>query len=225
MARDGTAVIRASDRVGQRGGGPAENLGLPRQRPQEPGRGSSCRSGGPAGTHRDRPRAHGSGGRRGGKGDARRGLMEDVAIPPVLAHPAVTHVELAGSRARGTHAERSDWDFAVTTRRLRRCRARHARAGGGARAARRAVGAGRALPRLPGAAARAGQGRVPVPRRAAGAGPPLVPRPDTHRRDRQPLLGLDLVDRHEGERSGATTSSPSTSRSCARTCCARSAPG
>ena len=28
MARDGTAVIRASDRVGQRGGGRAENLGF-----------------------------------------------------------------------------------------------------------------------------------------------------------------------------------------------------
>ena len=41
--------------------------------------------------------------------------MEDVAIPPVLAHPAVTRVELAGSRSRGTHAELSDWDFAVAT--------------------------------------------------------------------------------------------------------------
>ena len=41
--------------------------------------------------------------------------MEEVAIPPVMAHPAVSRVELAGSRARGTHAELSDWDFAVTT--------------------------------------------------------------------------------------------------------------
>jgi Nucleotidyltransferase domain len=41
---------------------------------------------------------------------------EEVAIPPVAQHPAVTGVELAGSRARGTHAELSDWDFAVTTR-------------------------------------------------------------------------------------------------------------
>jgi hypothetical protein len=40
--------------------------------------------------------------------------VEDVAIPPVLAHPAVASVELAGSRSRGTHAELSDWDFAVT---------------------------------------------------------------------------------------------------------------
>jgi len=40
--------------------------------------------------------------------------VEDVAIPPVLAHPAVARVELAGSRSRGTHAELSDWDFAVT---------------------------------------------------------------------------------------------------------------
>jgi hypothetical protein len=41
--------------------------------------------------------------------------VEDIAIPPVLAHPAVSRVELAGSRSRGTHAELSDWDFAVTT--------------------------------------------------------------------------------------------------------------
>ena len=33
----------------------------------------------------------------------------------VLNHPAVRHVELAGSRSRGTHEELSDWDFAVTT--------------------------------------------------------------------------------------------------------------
>jgi hypothetical protein len=41
--------------------------------------------------------------------------MEAVAIPPVAAHPEVTRVELAGSRARGEHAELSDWDFAVAT--------------------------------------------------------------------------------------------------------------
>lgn len=33
----------------------------------------------------------------------------------VSNHPAVRHVELAGSRSRGTHAELSDWDFAVST--------------------------------------------------------------------------------------------------------------
>jgi hypothetical protein len=33
----------------------------------------------------------------------------------VSEHPAVRHVELAGSRSRGTHQELSDWDFAVTT--------------------------------------------------------------------------------------------------------------
>jgi predicted nucleotidyltransferase len=41
--------------------------------------------------------------------------MEELAIPLVARHPAVTRVELAGSRARGTHEELSDWDFAVTT--------------------------------------------------------------------------------------------------------------
>jgi predicted nucleotidyltransferase len=41
--------------------------------------------------------------------------MEVVAIPAIAAHPAVTRVELAGSRSRGEHAELSDWDFAVTT--------------------------------------------------------------------------------------------------------------
>src|SRR5690242_21876968 len=30
-------------------------------------------------------------------------------------HPAVTSIEFAGSRSRGTHAELSDWDFAVET--------------------------------------------------------------------------------------------------------------
>ena len=33
----------------------------------------------------------------------------------VSNHPAVRHVELAGSRSRGTHEELSDWDFSVTT--------------------------------------------------------------------------------------------------------------
>ena len=33
----------------------------------------------------------------------------------VAEHPAVTGIELAGSRARGTHEELSDWDLAVTT--------------------------------------------------------------------------------------------------------------
>jgi hypothetical protein len=39
-----------------------------------------------------------------------------VAIAAVAKHPAVSGVELAGSRARGTHEELSDWDFAVATR-------------------------------------------------------------------------------------------------------------
>jgi predicted nucleotidyltransferase len=38
-----------------------------------------------------------------------------VASRLVAAHPAVTEVEFAGSRSRGTHEELSDWDFAVTT--------------------------------------------------------------------------------------------------------------
>jgi hypothetical protein len=38
-----------------------------------------------------------------------------TAIELVSNHPAVSHVELAGSRSRGTHEELSDWDFAVTT--------------------------------------------------------------------------------------------------------------
>ena len=33
----------------------------------------------------------------------------------LAGHPAVKSVELAGSRSRGTHAELSDWDFAVET--------------------------------------------------------------------------------------------------------------
>jgi len=38
-----------------------------------------------------------------------------TAIRLVSNHPAVRHVELAGSRSRGTHEELSDWDFAVAT--------------------------------------------------------------------------------------------------------------
>jgi len=38
-----------------------------------------------------------------------------VATELVAGHPAVKHVELAGSRSRGTHEVLSDWDFAVTT--------------------------------------------------------------------------------------------------------------
>jgi hypothetical protein len=38
-----------------------------------------------------------------------------IATEVVGSHPEVRHVELAGSRARGTHQELSDWDFAVTT--------------------------------------------------------------------------------------------------------------
>jgi hypothetical protein len=38
-----------------------------------------------------------------------------VAIGSLARHPAVTGVELAGSRSRGTHEELSDWDFAVET--------------------------------------------------------------------------------------------------------------
>jgi predicted nucleotidyltransferase len=44
--------------------------------------------------------------------------MQDLvafAIQLVAKHPAVTSVELAGSRSRGTHEEFSDWDFAVET--------------------------------------------------------------------------------------------------------------
>ena len=44
--------------------------------------------------------------------------MEDLvarASRLVAAHPAVTGVEFAGSRSRGTHEELSDWDFAVET--------------------------------------------------------------------------------------------------------------
>ncbi len=44
--------------------------------------------------------------------------MQDLvafAIQLVAKHPAVTSVELAGSRARGTHEDLSDWDFAVGT--------------------------------------------------------------------------------------------------------------
>ena len=38
-----------------------------------------------------------------------------TATELVAKHSAVRHVELAGSRSRGTHAELSDWDFAVRT--------------------------------------------------------------------------------------------------------------
>jgi hypothetical protein len=38
-----------------------------------------------------------------------------VAIGVLARHPAVTRVELAGSRSRGRHEELSDWDFAVET--------------------------------------------------------------------------------------------------------------
>jgi hypothetical protein len=38
-----------------------------------------------------------------------------VAIGVLAGHPAVTSVEFAGSRSRGTHEELSDWDFAVET--------------------------------------------------------------------------------------------------------------
>jgi hypothetical protein len=38
-----------------------------------------------------------------------------IAIGPVATHAAVTGVEFAGSRSRGTHEELSDWDFAVKT--------------------------------------------------------------------------------------------------------------
>ena len=43
------------------------------------------------------------------------GDLVTAAIAVVAEHPAVDAVELAGSRARGTHEELSDWDFAVTT--------------------------------------------------------------------------------------------------------------
>jgi predicted nucleotidyltransferase len=43
-----------------------------------------------------------------------RGLVR-LAISAVVRHPAVTSVELAGSRSRGTHEELSDWDFEVKT--------------------------------------------------------------------------------------------------------------
>ena len=38
-----------------------------------------------------------------------------TAISLLRNHPAVTSIEFAGSRSRGTHAELSDWDFAVET--------------------------------------------------------------------------------------------------------------
>lgn len=41
--------------------------------------------------------------------------LAELAISAVARHPAVTRVELAGSRSRGTHEALSDWDFAVTS--------------------------------------------------------------------------------------------------------------
>ena len=41
--------------------------------------------------------------------------LVSLAGEVVAEHPAVTRVELTGSRARGTHEELSDWDFAVET--------------------------------------------------------------------------------------------------------------
>ena len=38
-----------------------------------------------------------------------------IATALLRDHPAVTSTEFAGSRSRGTHAELSDWDFAVET--------------------------------------------------------------------------------------------------------------
>lgn len=38
-----------------------------------------------------------------------------VATGLLAGHPAVTTVEFAGSRSRGTHDQLSDWDFAVET--------------------------------------------------------------------------------------------------------------
>jgi hypothetical protein len=43
------------------------------------------------------------------------GDLVELAISAVARHPAVTRVELAGSRSRGTHQELSDWDFAIET--------------------------------------------------------------------------------------------------------------
>lgn len=41
--------------------------------------------------------------------------LVERAISAVVRHPSVTRVGLAGSRARGTHEDLSDWDFAVET--------------------------------------------------------------------------------------------------------------
>ena len=38
-----------------------------------------------------------------------------IATGSLRDHPAVTNIEFAGSRSRGTHTELSDWDFAVET--------------------------------------------------------------------------------------------------------------
>jgi predicted nucleotidyltransferase len=43
------------------------------------------------------------------------GDLVERGISVVAKHPAVTKVELAGSRSRGTQEEFSDWDFALTT--------------------------------------------------------------------------------------------------------------
>jgi hypothetical protein len=41
--------------------------------------------------------------------------LVELAISAVAKHPAVTKVELAGSRSGGTHQKLSDWDFAIET--------------------------------------------------------------------------------------------------------------
>lgn len=50
--------------------------------------------------------------------DGHDGRVDDwvsIAIGVLADHPAVTSVEFAGSRSRGTHDVLSDWDFAVET--------------------------------------------------------------------------------------------------------------
>ncbi len=50
--------------------------------------------------------------------DGHDGRVDDwvsIAIDVLADHPAVTSVEFAGSRSRGTHDVLSDWDFAVET--------------------------------------------------------------------------------------------------------------
>jgi hypothetical protein len=41
--------------------------------------------------------------------------LAEAVVEAVGAHPAVTEIELVGSRAEGRANERSDWDFAVRT--------------------------------------------------------------------------------------------------------------